>query len=183
MSASPCFGGSVMRASFSSGRQRTAPRSSIACASVFRANSSREVVAMLLELMGKRQAYAESEWRPASTRAMSSTSSPGCVRRASGRTVKGICGRMPSGSSSSFRSTPNRESADISSRRNGLLLKSIACLGAPAAFASAKFLTVMTSSFIIWPCGFMRFPSLAGTFLTTVGRLVTFKLPRIWVSA
>ena len=47
---------------------------------------------------------------------------------------------MPSGSSSSFRSTPNRESADISTRRNGLLLKSIACLGAPAAFASAKFL-------------------------------------------
>ena len=29
------------------------------------------------------------------------------------------------------RFTPNRESADISTRRNGLLLKSIACLAAP----------------------------------------------------
>ena len=40
-------------------------------------------------------------------------------------------------------------------------------LGRPAAFASAKQLTAMASISITWPCGFMRFLSLAGTFLTT----------------
>ena len=52
--------------------------------------------------------------------------------------------------------TSRRRSANISTRRNGSLLKSIACLGAPAGFASAKRPTAMASISITSPCGFMR---------------------------